>query len=436
MRGFKKREKVLLMSSSTPIAKIGEKISDVAIKVNDLSKCYQIYAQPRDRLKQFIFPKIRSMSGKSPKQYYEDFWALNNVTFEVARGETVGIIGRNGSGKSTLLQMICGTLTPTNGLVETRGRIAALLELGSGFNPEFSGRENVYLNAAVLGLSREEIDNRFDDIAAFADIRQFMEQPVKTYSSGMVARLAFSVAVQVDPDVLVVDEALSVGDMAFQEKSFTRMKRIRDNGTSILFVSHSPSAVRNFCDRAIWLDSGRMRAIGERLVVCDEYQQEMEEGFRRDSRPGMINSIGIEKAIDATAEVERTINVVDIQSDKKSYRMGEDIKIKIKLRFGQECPIYGVGLIIYDLKGNVVTILNTLRDDIFFDKRKEDVQLLIRDNHFAPGEYDVTISISDDNGMFSYDKVESCLRFHIAMERSSRGLAKVDGLLRCDHEWN
>lgn len=259
--------------------------NEIAIKVQNLSKCYQIYDNPRDRLKQFVAPRLQRLTWQHPKQYFREFWALKDVSFEVKKGETVGIIGRNGAGKSTLLQMICGTLTPTNGSVETNGRIAALLELGSGFNPEFTGRENVYMNAAVLGLSKEEIDNRFDDIAAFADIRQFMEQPVKTYSSGMVARLAFSVAVQVDPDVLVVDEALSVGDMAFQEKSFTRMKRIRDAGTAILFVSHSTSAVRNFCDRAMWLDTGRMRAIDERLVICDEYQREMEDEIRRESHP-------------------------------------------------------------------------------------------------------------------------------------------------------
>jgi ABC-type polysaccharide/polyol phosphate transport system ATPase subunit len=331
--------------------------------------------------------------------------------------------------------MICGTLTPTSGNVETRGRIAALLELGSGFNPEFTGRENVYMNAAVLGLSREEIDNRFDEIAAFADIRQFMEQPVKTYSSGMVARLAFSVAVQVDPDVLVVDEALSVGDMAFQEKSFTRMKRIRDAGTSILFVSHSPSAVRNFCDRAIWLDTGRMRAIGERLAVCDEYQREMEDGIRRESHPKSTTKTDAVMVQEILNGADHTISVVAVRSNKKTYRMGEDIKIDVSLKFNTPPPVYGVGLIVYDLKGNIVTILNTLRDDIFLTEEKESLTILIRDNHFAPGEYDITISVCDEHAMFSYDKLDSCLRFSVEMERSSRGLAKVDGILRCEHEW-
>ena len=206
----------------------------IAIRVSNVSKRYEIYSAPLDRLKQFVLPLVQSRDQEGERRkYFNEFWALRDVSFEIKRGETIGVIGRNGSGKSTLLQMICGTLTPTGGEIETRGRIAALLELGSGFNPEFTGRDNVYMNAAILGLTKEEIDSRFSDIESFADIGHFLDQPVKTYSSGMVARLAFSVAVQVDPDILVVDEALSVGDMAFQEKSFTRMKKIRDAGTSI-----------------------------------------------------------------------------------------------------------------------------------------------------------------------------------------------------------
>lgn len=409
--------------------------NDVAISVQGIHKRYEIYANPRDRLKQFLLPRLQRAAGRMPQQYFREFWAVKDVSFQIKKGETVGIIGRNGSGKSTLLQMICGTLTPTSGTVETRGRIAALLELGSGFNPEFSGRENVYLNAAVLGLSKQDIDQRFDAIAAFADIGPFIDQPVKAYSSGMLARLAFAVAVEVDPDVLVIDEALSVGDMAFQEKSFTRMKRIRDAGTSILFVSHSPSAVRNFCDRAIWLDTGHMRAIGERLSVCDQYQHAMEDCIRQESRSQVCVPANALTVRDISVDADPTIRVVAIRSDKKVYQMGEDIKIEVSLQFKELPRAYGVGMIFYDLKGNIVTILNTLRDDIYLTAQNETLTLLIRDNHFAPGEYDITLSVSDEHAMFSYDKRESCLRFHVEMERSSRGLARVEGLLRCEHEW-
>jgi lipopolysaccharide transport system ATP-binding protein len=247
--------------------------SDIAISVKNLSKRYEIYANPRDRLKQFVLPRLQGLVGQAPKQYFKDFWALKDVSFEVKKGETVGIIGRNGSGKSTLLQMICGTLNPTEGSIQTHGRIAALLELGSGFNPEFTGRENVYMNAAVLGLSNEEIDTRFDDIAAFAEIGDFIEQPVKTYSSGMMVRLAFAVAINVDPEILIVDEALSVGDELFQRKCFSRIEAIKNRGGTILFVSHSGATVVELCNRALLMDSGEKLAVGVPKQIVGRYQK-------------------------------------------------------------------------------------------------------------------------------------------------------------------
>lgn len=248
-------------------------MSEIAIRVSNLSKCYQIYDAPRDRLKQFVVPRLQRIIGKAPKQYYREFWALKDVFFEIKKGETVGIIGRNGSGKSTLLQMICGTLNPTRGCVQTKGRIAALLELGSGFNPEFTGRENVYMNAAVLGLSNDEIDTRFDDIVAFADIGDFVEQPVKTYSSGMMVRLAFAVAINVDPEILIVDEALSVGDELFQRKCFSRIEAIRASGATILFVSHSGAQIVELCDRAVLMDAGEKLAVGLPKQIVGRYQK-------------------------------------------------------------------------------------------------------------------------------------------------------------------
>jgi lipopolysaccharide transport system ATP-binding protein len=238
---------------------------EISIKVDKLSKCYQIYDNPRDRLKQML------MRGR--RTYYHDFWALKDLSFEVRKGETIGILGRNGSGKSTLLQIVCGTLTPSSGTVHANGRIAALLELGSGFNPEFTGRENVYMNGSILGLSIDEIDDRFGEIAAFADIGQFIEQPVKTYSSGMMVRLAFAVAINVDPQILVVDEALSVGDELFQRKCFARIEAIKMSGATILFVSHSGSTVVELCDRAILLDSGELLAAGLPKPIVGRYQK-------------------------------------------------------------------------------------------------------------------------------------------------------------------
>ena len=242
---------------------------DFAIRANNLGKCYQIYEQPLDRLKQSLW--------RARRRFYREFWALRECSFEIKKGETVGIIGSNGSGKSTLLQIICGTLNPTEGELGVNGQIAALLELGAGFNPEFTGRENVYMSAAIMGISRSEIESRYDEIAAFADIGGFIEQPVKTYSSGMYVRLAFAVAVNVSPDILVVDEALAVGDARFQQKCMAKIRSFCQTGT-VIFVSHDTAAVTELCSRAIWIESGRIRMDGPPKYVVEKYLQFMYEG--------------------------------------------------------------------------------------------------------------------------------------------------------------
>lgn len=243
---------------------------ELAIEVTGLGKYYEIYADPKDRLKQFVLPVLDRALGGEPKQYHREFWALRDVSFKVRRGETVGIIGRNGSGKSTLLQLVCGTLTPSSGQVSTTGRIAALLELGSGFNPEFTGRENIMLSGALFGLTAQQMEERYDDIVAFSGIPDFIDQPVKTYSSGMVVRLAFSVIAHVDADILVVDEALSVGDAYFTQKCMRFLRSFMKRGT-LLFCSHDMGAIINLCERAIWLDKGVMRMNGAPKELSQEY---------------------------------------------------------------------------------------------------------------------------------------------------------------------
>jgi lipopolysaccharide transport system ATP-binding protein len=235
--------------------------SEVAISIRGVGKTFRMYKRPQDRLLQRFFPR---------RQYFKEFHALSDISFDVFRGETVGIIGRNGSGKSTLLQLICGTLTPTLGQITVHGRVAALLELGAGFNPEFTGRENVYMNATILGLTRQEIDARFDDILAFADIGEFIDQPVKTYSSGMYVRLAFAVIAHVDADILIIDEALAVGDALFTQKCMRFLREFRKHGT-ILFVSHDSAAVTNLCQRAVWLRNGHIQQKGNAKEVCEAY---------------------------------------------------------------------------------------------------------------------------------------------------------------------
>ena len=241
--------------------------SDSSISICGLGKDYRIYARPIDR--------IREMYSVRGRNYHSVFTALSDVSLDVAPGETVGIIGPNGSGKSTLLEMVCGTLTPTRGTVSVSGRLAALLELGAGFNPAFSGRENVYLNAALLGISKEEVQERFEDIGEFAGSGEFIEHPVSTYSSGMYVRLAFATAVNTDPDILIVDEALAVGDIRFQRKCFRRFQEMQKAGKTILFVTHSVELVQAHCSRALYLKSGELRSLGDPKVVIQDYLEDL-----------------------------------------------------------------------------------------------------------------------------------------------------------------
>ena len=238
---------------------------DTTIACENLGKCYKIYDTQQARLKQII-------AGKK-KVYYKEFWANKNISLEIRRGEAVGIVGSNGSGKSTFLQMICGTLTPTTGTVTTKGRLSALLELGAGFNPEFSGMENIYLNSSILGMTKGETKNELENILSFADIGDFINQPVKSYSSGMQIRLAFSIAINVKPEILIVDEALAVGDERFQRKCYSKIESLRENGATIMFVSHSASAIVDLCDRAIMMSSGEVIADGEPKKIIHYYQK-------------------------------------------------------------------------------------------------------------------------------------------------------------------
>ncbi|WP_421194972.1 ABC transporter ATP-binding protein [Aeromonas enteropelogenes] len=344
--------------------------SDIAIKVENLSKCYEVYDTPRDRLKQFIFPRMQSVVRVVERQnYYREFWALRNVNFEVKKGETVGIIGCNGSGKSTLLQMICGTLNPTSGSLNTKGRIAALLELGSGFNPEFTGRENVYLNGAVLGLSNKEIDERFDDIADFADIGEFIERPVKTYSSGMTVRLAFAVQAMVDPDILVVDEALAVGDEKFQRKCFARLEELKSKGSSILFVSHSSASIVELCDRTLLLDHGNQLMFGDSPSVVRIYQKILYASV--DSRERLIRELLADEIFSHSQEV-------NIEEKNEC----SNVTIKTKVKNNKLTDAYDPGLIpetttVYPSQGAIINAIRIINND------NESVNILQSSNTYS-----------------------------------------------------
>jgi lipopolysaccharide transport system ATP-binding protein len=331
--------------------------SEYVVDVQDLGKTYQIYDSPRARFKQFFIPRLRRLLGLSPACYYREFDALRNVGFRVKRGETVGIIGRNGSGKSTLLQIICGTLAPTSGYAKTCGRVAALLELGSGFNPEFTGRENVYLNGSILGLTQDEIDERYSAIERFADIGSFIDQPIKTYSSGMVVRLAFATAIHVDPDLLVVDEALAVGDTAFQQKCLNRIRQMQRSGVSILLVTHSTNTLVEYCDRGIFLKHGRLIMDGVCRDVVKAYADDLvgDEGgitvarAEATQKPTPAGDLPVEQ--DDSADVRpmaiESLWTTDAEGQPvASARYGDDIHLRVRIRVNArlECPCFGIQL--------------------------------------------------------------------------------------------
>jgi lipopolysaccharide transport system ATP-binding protein len=277
-----------------------------------------------------LLPRVQRVARRQVRRYYNEFWALRDVGLQVGRGETVGIIGRNGSGKSTLLQIVCGTLAPTAGSVEVNGRIAALLELGSGFNPEFTGRENVFLNGVVLGLTREQIRERFDDIALFADIGDFMDQPVKTYSSGMAVRLAFAVIAHVDADILVVDEALAVGDAVFTQKCMRFLRNFKKTGT-VLFVSHDAASILSLCDRAVWIDGGVTRMQGSAQDVSNAYMEYTAQEVYGDtlklraikaSRGEVLEDMAPARADDAAIDPATTVRIFDNIAQSDGWESG------------------------------------------------------------------------------------------------------------------
>lgn len=299
---------------------------DFAVCVNGMSKCYQVYRSPGDRLRQFLFAPFFRAFEISFKPYFKEFWALRDISFSIKRGETVGIIGRNGSGKSTLLQIICGTLNPTAGTIATYGRVAALLELGAGFNPEFTGRENIYLNAALLGLTRHQIDERIEAIIDFADIGEFVEQPVKTYSSGMYVRLAFAVIAHVDADILVVDEALAVGDVFFTQKCMRFLRQFQEHGT-VVFVTHDTGALLGLCERAVWLEAGQIKCVGDAKTVCELYLSRQYNSINSALNSDQTESPSNRKNSSDSNLINKTISSIDRSSSFIRNKNDKDIEV-------------------------------------------------------------------------------------------------------------
>lgn len=424
--------------------------SDAVMKAQDLRKVYHLYPNPISRLKQLI--------GGDRYQCYEEFIALKSVSFELKRGEVLGVVGRNGAGKSTLLQLLCGTLTPTSGSLEVNGRIAALLELGAGFNPEFSGRENIYLSGSVMGLSRAEIDDLLEGIINFSGIRPFIDQPVKTYSSGMYVRLAFSVATSVNPDILVIDEALSVGDGDFARRSFDRIMTMRDAGKTILFCSHALYQVEALCSRAIWLEAGEVVESGSPDVVVTNYQSFLdrmsvaehsgqsviEEGAsgEEDERPVDTSELDADsEKVESEPEPEpvpvaHNTRIVST-SVSADGNVGKTLSIKsgvttvaVAVDFVRhktdEVP--GVAVLIRAASGQLVTSCGSWNDGIYPSvdaAGRGSISVEFENIPLLKGRYNVAVVLFCQQGMFVYDEANPIATLEVSQKGLERGLVNI-----------
>ena len=399
-----------------------KKDEEITIEIKSLVKEYKMFNGRKDRIIEAIFPRA---------QRHASFKAVNNMDLTVRRGEVLGILGENGAGKSTLLKMITGVVTPTSGEIKVNGKISSLLELGAAFNSELTGEENIYQHGEVMGLTKEEIDAKKQEIIDFADIGEHLYQPVKTYSSGMFARLAFACAINVDPDVLIVDEVLSVGDMAFQEKSITKMKEIRKRGTTILFVSHSLPAVKNFCTRAIWMRDGKIVLNGKTSFVTDEYKKNMIDNPREKYIAEEKEKLLKEKK---KKNEKKSIQIKNVKCNKEEYNLFEDIEVNIELENIKKIDEYGVGLIISNSKGDKVSVINSIRMDKTFDTTIKEVTFLIKKNCFTEDRYYITVSICDEKIMFSYDQLEYATNFKVKVPKNNFGVVYADGSYACEYE--
>lgn len=422
-------------------------MDEIAVSVQNVSKVYPLYRRPADRLKEMLTRWRRS--------YHTDFWALRDISFDVPKGQTLGIIGQNGAGKSTLLQIIAGVLQPTTGTVTVNGRVTALLELGTGFNPEFTGRENVYMSGAILGISKQEMHERFDDIAAFAQIGQFIDQPVKTYSSGMYVRLAFAIAASLDPDLLIVDEALAVGDTMFQRRCYRRLEELQQEGKTILFVSHDTAVVRAVCDQALLLDVGRVIASGHPKMVANvceeltlkrekEYVEGLVAGRKGESRRTDTARMAVPQV--QSGEIEeyrfgsREAEIVDfalINNEGQPTTVletGEECRVAVTARFHKDVQEPIVGMVMHTATGIDVCGSNTWyanrnpgpqqAGDLLTVEFKQKLNL-------NPGNYTLSVGVSElfPTHIVDLDRRMDALAFRMVGKRRFSGLVEINPVI-------
>ncbi|MBT9316769.1 ABC transporter ATP-binding protein [Leptothoe spongobia] len=416
---------------------------DISISLTNVSKAFKRYHRPVDRLKEILLPG---------KQRADEFWALQNINLEIPKGETIGIIGRNGSGKSTLLQIIAGTLQPTTGNIKVNGRVSALLELGSGFNPEFTGRQNVFFNGRILGLSQDEIAARFDEIADFADIGDFIDQPVKTYSSGMFVRLAFAVAVHVEPEVLIVDEALAVGDVVFQHKCMRRIKALMDANVTTLFVSHDASAVKTLCKSAFMLEAGKFYASGAPNDVFIEYMKlvteiELNQSTKESSHANALQQVFPADNKNSSQELKvnpsrrgsgrATIDRIqlfhengDLAIASPIFKFNENISFLADVSINAPLESFILGFFICDKNGNELFGSNTKEENVAIGSLNTGDKFTFKFSFKLPlraGGYSLTVAGAEDYTTTTCDWLDNVTVFTVEMPRSGRLItASVD----------
>lgn len=398
------------------------------IQIRDVVKSYKLYEKPIDRLKESI-----SLSNKT---YHKEFKALNGVSFNVDKGDAIGILGRNGSGKSTLLKLITGVLSPTSGQIQVNGKISAILELGAGFNPDYSGRENIYLNGLMMGYSRDEIDDKIDDIIDFADIGTFIEQPVKIYSSGMFARLAFAVSINVEPDILIVDEALAVGDVRFQTKCIDKMKDLKRSGTTILFVSHATEQVKRFCNKAVWLKNGVVAAIGESSEIVDIYDDFMKYSTNDDVKPedSENSSIQPHETEDFVLPNNPDIlsSITKVSMNKTNFKTFDDIEVEVEYEVYEE-KIDGLllGVAIYTPDRKYIFGPNTYLEKVDIPNRRgrHRMKYIISEVTLLGGSYCIDAGIFNNEGIVCLDYKQEICSFNITNKYIS------EGLIYMKHSW-
>ncbi len=384
----------------------------IAIKVENVTKVYHLYNKPKDRVKELFHP--------FRKNYHHDFYALKDVSFEVKRGETVGIIGKNGAGKSTILKVITGVITPTGGSVEVNGRIASLLELGTGFNPELTGMENIYFNGTFMGFSREEMSQKIDAILDFADIGEYIDQPVKMYSSGMFARLAFSVAINVEPEILIVDEALSVGDARFQLKCTKKMQAIQKAGTTILYVSHDTYSVRTLCSYAIWLKDGKVAEQGLATHVINEYMSYLDNGETCTENSNGYDLTHPDVNISLLSEKRISIGCLDNTSIKFLINNTSDNTMEVTYVFNLYTLRDGTYLC------GATTLMDMKKTDVIKAHENKEIELNLKKINLLSGVYKLRLAVNDMTGIGIYCELNEAVIITISDDHEAEGIITIE----------